>query len=253
VVGTADPRSARPYYILPQALLRAHSGYFNEKLAKLDKAQDPPTPASTKDAQSPQADAEETPSPPHASRTSRSPAPSAAETQTLSTLYLEDVDVLAFRLFLTFLYHGAYRPAYPTLPSTPSSPYSPIPQPVQAWTLGTYLRAPAFTNHSMAHIYAGMSAHFALTPHIVEYIWTHTAEGQPLRTFALDVLCVFWTRGTSHIARGCQTGWEVLFDRHDDLRRMFIFGLPGRQVGVLGAYFVAEVRRCIALSCRVSY
>ncbi|KAL1610462.1 hypothetical protein SLS60_002130 [Paraconiothyrium brasiliense] len=269
IVGSDSPASTLPLYILPQALLCANSRFFKDELAKPNRLYQSSSLNST-DLELSKSDVDreisaesELTDTPNGASTVETSATATISVLKILTINLQDVDPTAFGLFLTFLYHGVYRPSYsdpltlkpannstllkhtPTYPITspvyPSSSTSleTIPPPILACTLGTFLSATAFTNHSMAHTYNSTGVHFSLTPATVHYIWTHTCEGQGLRAFMLDVLCQYWSVPTSHISRSPQSAWEDLFTTHPDLRRVFIFGLQGRKVGALKTYLIA--------------
>lgn len=207
-------------------------------------------------------------------------------------IYLPDVNPAIFGLFLLFIYRGAYpasvdaprmkmlSPYGPTTPgATPASRTSPAPTPlprtasppshptdnvvpasIDAWILADRLAATGFMNHAIAYIYSGIGQYFALTPSLLDYVWTQTdpkanrqittqpnsttlgdnipassspstvISPSPLRNLLLHILVLHWATLNIQIigkAPGTEGAWSALFDAHPDLRRGFIFGLQG--------------------------
>ncbi|KAF1365395.1 hypothetical protein EJ07DRAFT_171308 [Lizonia empirigonia] len=150
-------------------------------------------------------------------------------------------------------------PAAQTLPPTTSPPEThspstsskprPIPPSVHAYLLSIRLGAPGFMNQALNHIYYGMGKSFALTPSLIDYIWTHTSPTDrllgpsPLRRLILDVLIVHWASSTTQIIAkhpALASVWNDVLDTHRELRHAFTMGLQGsKRVLVVEAYFVS--------------
>lgn len=133
-------------------------------------------------------------------------------------------------------------------PSTPSKP-RPIPPSIHAYLLSIRLGAPSFMNQALNHIYYGIGKFFALTPSLIDYIWSHTSPTDkflgpsPLRRLILDVLIVHWASSTTHIITkhpALAFLWNDVLDKHRELRHVLTVGLQGskRVLGVQ-AYFVS--------------
>jgi hypothetical protein len=136
---------------------------------------------------------------------------------------------------------------YPTpKDSTPQQPstHTPIPPSIHAHLLSLRLAAPDFTNHTTSHIFHGIGKHFALTPNLVHYIWSHTNTfpASSLQKLILDVLVVHWPSTSSRIVAKqpvWRREWDEVFDEFRELRCAVMVGLQGGVVvqGVQ-AYFV---------------
>jgi hypothetical protein len=101
----------------------------------------------------------------------------------------------------------------PTPPSTPirATPMAPPPAPITqahldtippsilAWLLAQRLGALSFMNHCITRIYHAIGTHFALTPSLMNHVWSETSvtktvlQPSPLRKLLMDVLVTYWS------------------------------------------------------------
>ena len=143
-----------------------------------------------------------------------------------------------FGLFLKFIYQGTYSMR---LDQSASNAGIKIPPSAHAWLMGSVLGARSFQNHAMHHIYKSIGKLFVITPELIEWCMENTEEGSQLRQLFMDTLIVHWNRNTHIVARSGELDelWEIVFDKHTELRRLFIFGLKGEtRLADAHSYFI---------------
>ncbi|KAL6706602.1 hypothetical protein ACN47E_005358 [Coniothyrium glycines] len=216
-------------YVIPVGLLTYHSVYFRQEILRLSTLVN----ANKKRKLSPDDAAEAHSKTDNTART----ATTTEEGNTI--LRFPTIDPRIFALFLRFIYQGQYPLSYDarlhhpntttTTTMTPPTTLEPIPPCILAWLLAQRLSALPFMNHATIHIYNGIGVHFALTPDLVRYIWTHTTPGiafapaspspspspypsqspspclpppqplspSPLRTLTLHLLLAYWDNNST--------------------------------------------------------
>jgi hypothetical protein len=77
-----------------------------------------------------------------------------------------------------------------------------IPPSIHAWLLAQRLGALSFMNHCTTRIYHAIGTHFALTPSLMNHVWSETSVTQspatvlhpsPLRKLLMGVLVTYWS------------------------------------------------------------
>jgi hypothetical protein len=218
----------------------------------------------------------------------------------LHLVFSDDIDHASFALFVRFMYTGQYHAGVDASPkrtppaATTHTPFvngakqplpragkvssinklnesitaapplpsaTAIPPSIHAYMLAHRLHALSFMNHALTRIYHGIGTYFALTPHLIDFVWRHTPSIQtpsstplhpqtlstsPLRTLLLDILITHWPSAHAHIvARDQQMEWSAVFEAHAELRKTLIFGMQmgGSKVRECKAYLAggAEV------------